>query len=169
MKVYFWALGKPGRYFLPIKERGQSMRNGLILGFVLTFFIGSLAIAGPADLTGTWSGQATSIVCCPAGSCSSVTVEATATIVQDGNLFSGMFQAEEYVHPCWGPIEGQQAVLTGTISVDKKISGVVGIPGEMDNIQGIGLFEGKWSGKKMKAVLRDLSDGSTTIGVFTKE
>jgi hypothetical protein len=145
------------------------MKNGLILGFVLTFFIASIAIAGPADLTGTWSGEATSIVCCPAGDCSTVTTEATATIVQDGNLFYGTFEAEDYEHPCWGPIVAQQAVLTGTISVDKKISGVVGIPGDIENIQGIGLFEGKWSGKKMKAVLRDLSDGSTTICVFTKE
>ena len=145
------------------------MRNGLILGLVLTFFIGSVAMAGPADLTGTWSGEATSIVCCPDENCSTVITEATATIVQDGNLFYGSFEAEDYEHPCWGTITGQQAVLTGTISVDKKISGVVGIPGDIGNIQGIGLFEGKWSGTKMKAVLRDLSDGSTTTGVFTRE
>ena len=148
------------------------MRNGLILGFVLTFFIGSIAIAGPADLTGTWSGNATSIVCCPVGEgivCETVTVGATVYIVQDGNLFYGTFEAGDYEHPCWGPITGQQAVLTGTISVDKKISGAIGSPVTENTIQGIGVFEGEWSGKKMKAVLRDLSDGSTTISVLTKE
>ena len=156
------------------------MKNGLILGFVLTFFIASIAIAGPADLTGTWSGNATSKVCCfdeenEELNCEDLTIFATATIVQDGNLFYGTFEAENYVHPCWGSIEGQQAVLTGTISVDKKITGVIGVPTtdypfpELTPIQGIGVFEGKWSGKKMKAVLRDFSDGSTTIGVFTKE
>ena len=154
------------------------MRNGLILGFVLTFFIVSVATAGPADLKGTWSGEATSIVCCPKNEngnenggvdCKTVTVGATAYMVQDGNLFYGTFEAEDYMHPCWGPITDQQAVLTGTISVDKKISGVMGVPGDLGNIQGIGLFEGKWSGDKMKVVLRDLSDGSTTIAVITKE
>jgi len=150
------------------------MRNGLILGFVLTFFIVSVATAGPADLEGTWSGEATSIVCCPNNEdggvvCKTVTVGATAYMVQDGNLFYGTLEAEDSEHPCWGSITDQQAVLTGTISVDKKISGVMGVPGDLGNIQGIGLFEGKWSGDKMKAVLRDLSDGSTTIAVFIKE
>lgn len=149
------------------------MRNGLILGFVLTFFIVSVATAGPADLTGTWSGEATSIVCCPNDEngvdCETVTVGATACMVQDGNLFYGTLEAEDSEHPCWGPITDQQAVLTGTISVDKKISGVMGVPGDLGNIEGIGLFEGKWSGDKMKAVLRDLSDASTTIAVFTKK
>ena len=148
------------------------MRTRLFLGLVLTFFLGGIAIAGSADLTGSWSGEVTSIVCCPDvddAVCTTIIIQATAHMEQDGNLFHGTFEAEDYTHPCWGPIEGQEAVLTGTISADKRISGVVGIPGDLNNIQGIGIFEGKWSGKKMNAVLRDLSDGSTTIGVFTKE
>ena len=73
------------------------------------------------------------------------------------------------MHPCLGEISGQEAVITGTISTNKRISGVVGAPVNSENIQGIGLFEGKWDGNEMEAVLRDLSDGSTTIGVFTRE
>ena len=152
------------------------MRKRLFLGLVLTFFIGGFAIAGSADLTGSWSGEVTSIVCCPDGDddavCTTIIIQATAHMEQDGNLFHGTFEAEDYTHPCWGFIEGQEAVLTGTISTDNRIYGVVGIPDGIPDvfyIQGIGIFEGKWSGKKMNAVLRDFSDGSTTIGVFTKE
>ena len=148
------------------------MRIALIPCFVVTFFIASIAVAGPANLTGTWSGTATSIVCCPDEAevnCETLTIGASAIIVQDGNLFYGTFEAEDYEHPCWGPIEDQQAVLTGTISVDNKITGVIGYPMNEINISGIGVFEAKWNGNNMEAVLRDLSDGSTTIGVFTKQ
>ena len=99
------------------------MRTRLFLGLVLTFLFGGIAIAGSADLTGSWRGEATSVVCCPDvddAVCTTIKIQATAHMERDGNLFYGTFEAENYTHPCWGPIEGQEAVLTGTISADKR-------------------------------------------------
>jgi hypothetical protein len=156
------------------------MKKGLILSLVLIISISGVAIAGNNKLEGTWTGDATSKVCCPNASdplsdpvCHTLTIsDVTVVITQNGNLFEGYFLAEDYTHPCFGLIEGQKAFLTGTIATNKRISGVIGFPDPSNdyiNFAGIGVFEGMLIGNKLKAVLRDFTDGSTTVGELYRE
>lgn len=151
------------------------MKKVIILSVIFVFFMSVNSYAGPADLTGNWSGTVYSEVCCGEENCNTIAIDATANIVQgEHGLFSGTFVADSYLHPCFGNIEGQSAILTGTISTNKRVNGVVGstVPNDgliPEHVQGSGIFQGTWSGNKMKAVLLDFYDGSTTVGILTKE
>ena len=59
------------------------MKRKLAIVVAMIFFSAGAAAGGPADLTGCWSGQASSIVCCPteeSPDCSTLTINTEAYI-----------------------------------------------------------------------------------------
>jgi hypothetical protein len=135
------------------------MKKRLLLAVLFAVFVVNGAIAGSGSLLGDWEGTARAIL--PeelpgdgTAIITGITLEGTFVELEKG-LFRGEFTFDV------PGIGLQEAYATGYIKA-QKIQGVMSIdPG--GGPVGIGLFEANLKGKKMTGVVRDLSDGSTTI------
>ena len=128
------------------------MKKGFVLALIFGMFFVSIAIAGPANIAGDWSGMGQGIltdgtICI---------IDMTGAVSQNGTLLWGTFTfSTDNPTDCGGGTVG----FTGNISAGNQIKAIMSAPG----YGGIGVMDAKLMGKTISGVALDFSDGSTTI------
>ena len=127
------------------------MKKGFVLALIFGMFFVSIAIAGPANIAGDWSGTGTGIltdgtIC---------TIDMIGTVLQNGTLLWGTFTFSADPSICGGGT----VPFTGNISAGNQIKAIMSAP----TFGGIGVMDAKLMGKTISGVALDFSDGSTTI------
>ncbi|MGD9388655.1 MAG: hypothetical protein PVI87_10570 [Gammaproteobacteria bacterium] len=126
--------------------------RGLML-FVALLFASGLAMAG--DLNGNWSGEADAIY--PNGDILSGLLFDGAIYQQENSgLFYGTFT---YTIPDVGEISGE---LTGHLESSGDFSALLSVALGPGGPQAVAVLEGKLTGNKIVATIRDFSDGTTS-------
>lgn len=133
------------------------MKKRLLLALLFVLFVVNGAIAGSGSLVGDWEGEARAIL--PDGIIINDILLAGTVNDVDGGLFSGVFV---FTLPESAGGDQITADFTGYIRA-QKIQGIISSQESPSAFLGTGLFEANLKGKKMVGVVRDLSDGSTTI------
>ena len=145
------------------------MKKGFVFGLILTLFVATGAIAGPAHLGGThnlegttWYGKGRAISP-PAPFNTNVDphiyedISICGTIdVQDGSLVYGTFAFDI---PDEGP---QSATVTGHVSFGGRIQAIMSLPELGEAPIGIGIIDANLIRNTIVGVARDFTDGSTT-------
>jgi hypothetical protein len=119
-----------------------------------------VAVAGKGGpiASGYWEGSGQAVY--PDGTIAEITL-VEALLLQDGNFIYG--GAEFMVIIGDNEPVSQEGQLSGHIS-GNAITGVMGgCFAEAPNCIGVGIFEGKLSGNKLRGTIVDLSDGSTSV------
>jgi hypothetical protein len=136
------------------------MKKGLILALCFGLLFAGVAIAGPPDISGEWSGEGQIIfpdgTIIPDGIPGQVSID--AVIYQEGSLIWGTITASV---PSFDP---QILVISGAISDNGTIRAnfrdAVGDP--------FGVFDAKYMGNKIEGTARDFSDVSTLYSTVTR-
>ena len=140
------------------------MKKGLILALCFGLLFVGVAIAGPSDISGEWSGEGQIVfpdgTIIPSDSIPGE-VSISADIDQDGSLIWGTITA---LVPGFGL---QTLVFSGTISDNGTIRGNFREVPEVNGNTPFGVLDVKYKGNKIEGTARDFSDVSTIyITVF---
>ena len=139
------------------------MKKGLILALCFGLLFVGVAIAGPSDVSGEWSGEGQILfpdgTIIPDGIPGQVSIN--ADINQEGSLLWGTISAQV---PGFDP---QTLAFSGTISDNGTIRGNFREVPEVNGNTPFGVLDVKYKGNKIEGTARDFSDVSTIyITVF---